>query len=420
MARARKVELPDYLGPLAFGAHGFVAPTGDHRLVEPVQIHADAPEARDVLEGRAPLIVEFREAREEASPQHAALEELIDFLHARVHPQACRVNHKRGLPRGRWHDQGHAIPARGRPRRQAGKTGERSQSARCMGLRARFRPGLYVTDVGIEVLELCLRWSPNTSLWEAVVGRSHGLGCRFAASSSSPLFICEMAMEAGFVVLLLALDVGHCHLRPSSFLHSRARTAVVMEARATPVALEETDPGEVAGLRVLKYPHPLLRAENAEVISFDDELRDLSRRMLKMMYASKGVGLAAPQVGVNQRLMVFNPEGDERKIASEVVLVNPFITASSDGTEIDEEGCLSFPGFGAKVERPKWVKVKAFNLKGKAFTRKYSGWEARIFQHEYDHLDGVLYVDRLSPDERALVQQDLDKLVADHGPGGAL
>jgi peptide deformylase len=183
---------------------------------------------------------------------------------------------------------------------------------------------------------------------------------------------------------------------------------------------EEVDPGEVAGLRVLKYPHPLLRAPNDEITAFDDELRDLSRRMFKLMYASKGVGLAAPQVGINKRLLVFNSEGDERKIAAETVLVNPIIVDRSEGTELDDEGCLSFPGFGAKVVRAKWIKVKAFNLKGKPFNKKYTGWDARIFQHEYDHLDGTLYVDRLAQDERELVKPDLDKLVQMHGPGGAL
>jgi peptide deformylase len=186
------------------------------------------------------------------------------------------------------------------------------------------------------------------------------------------------------------------------------------------VVEEEFDPGEVAGLRVLKYPHPQLRAPNAEVSVFDDELRDLSRRMLKMMYAARGVGLAAPQVGVNKRLLVFNPDGDEKKMANEVVLVNPMIVERAEGSELDDEGCLSFPGFGAKVERAKWIKVKAYNLKGKPFNKKWTGWEARVFQHEYDHLDGTLYVDRLSPSERQTVQPDLDRLVAQHGPGGAL
>lgn len=202
---------------------------------------------------------------------------------------------------------------------------------------------------------------------------------------------------------------------------ARPRCAPALDASAElRPAAEEVDPGEVAGLRVLKYPHPLLRAPNAEVTAFDEELHELSRRMFRMMYASKGVGLAAPQVGVNKRLLVFNPEGDERKMSSEYALVNPIIVDRSEGTELDDEGCLSFPGFGAKVTRAKWVKVRAFNLKGKPVNKRYAGWDARIFQHEYDHLDGTLFVDRLDEAERHLVQPDLDRLAVLHGPGGAL
>lgn len=229
-------------------------------------------------------------------------------------------------------------------------------------------------------------------------------------------------------MLLLACGAGAHSLlhgaRSSAVARIRPaglRCAVALDASAEPAAaMEEVDPGEVAGLRVLKYPHPLLRAPNEEISEFGEELHDLSRRMFRMMYASKGVGLAAPQVGINKRLLVFNPEGDERKMSSEYVLVNPVIVERSEGTEIDDEGCLSFPGFGAKVVRAKWVKVKALNLKGKPFNKKYTGWDARIFQHEYDHLDGTLYVDRLDAAERENVKPDLERLIALHGPGGAL
>eukprot|EP00968_Pinguiococcus_pyrenoidosus_P020062 scaffold2276_cov210-Pinguiococcus_pyrenoidosus.AAC.2 len=142
--------------------------------------------------------------------------------------------------------------------------------------------------------------------------------------------------------------------------------------------------------------------------------------MFKVMYAAQGVGLAAPQVGVNKRLMVYNPEGDERKWVSEVVLVNPQIVARSEGTDEEEEGCLSFPEMSGVVERNKWIKVEAQSLQGKKIKKKFQGWEARIFQHEYDHLDGVVYPDRLKKEERKKVQGRLDELVADFGDGGAL
>lgn len=193
-------------------------------------------------------------------------------------------------------------------------------------------------------------------------------------------------------------------------------------SRPAPPVEEEINPGAVDGtdLRILEYPHPLLRAPNSEVVSFDDSLRKLTQEMFAIMYASRGVGLAAPQLGINKRLMVFNPEGKKEKWMSEVVLCNPRIVEWGSGREMDEEGCLSFPGFTADVDRAVWIQVEYQNGRGKQMRKKLDGWEARIFQHEYDHLDGVLYVDRLDEVEKARIQPELDRLVAAHGPGGAL
>jgi peptide deformylase len=189
-----------------------------------------------------------------------------------------------------------------------------------------------------------------------------------------------------------------------------------------PPVEDEINPGAVNGtdLLILEYPHPLLRALNSEVVTFDDSLRKLTQEMFAIMYASRGVGLAAPQLGINKRLMVFNPDGKKEKWMSEVVLCNPRIVEWGIARETDEEGCLSFPGFTADVDRANWIQVEFQNGRGRAMRKKYTGWEARIFQHEYDHLDGVLYVDRLSEAERARIQPELDRLVAAHGPGGAL
>lgn len=193
-------------------------------------------------------------------------------------------------------------------------------------------------------------------------------------------------------------------------------------SHSTPPVEEEINPGAVDGtdLRILEYPHPLLRAPNSEVVSFDDSLRKLTQEMFAIMYASRGVGLAAPQLGINKRLMVFNPEGKKEKWMSEVVLCNPRIVERGAGRETDEEGCLSFPGFTADVDRAGWIQVEFQTGRGKAMRKRFDGWEARIFQHEYDHLDGVLYVDRLTTAEKARIQPELDRLVAAHGPGGAL
>eukprot|EP00568_Trieres_chinensis_P002196 CAMPEP_0183291290 /NCGR_PEP_ID=MMETSP0160_2-20130417/761_1 /TAXON_ID=2839 ORGANISM="Odontella Sinensis, Strain Grunow 1884" /NCGR_SAMPLE_ID=MMETSP0160_2 /ASSEMBLY_ACC=CAM_ASM_000250 /LENGTH=251 /DNA_ID=CAMNT_0025452079 /DNA_START=53 /DNA_END=808 /DNA_ORIENTATION=- len=188
---------------------------------------------------------------------------------------------------------------------------------------------------------------------------------------------------------------------------------------------EEVDPGIVDGtdLRIVKYPHPSLRADNAEIT--EDELADgsikkIAKEMFLVMYAAEGVGLAAPQVGINKRLMVYNESGDKNKWLSEVVMVNPRIVEFSDAQDVETEGCLSFPEMNGPVQRSKWIKVEALNLKGKKTKKKFKGWEARIFQHEYDHLDGVVYVDRLEEDSKKEVQPRLDELIADFGEGGAL
>ena len=195
-------------------------------------------------------------------------------------------------------------------------------------------------------------------------------------------------------------------------------------------AKEEVDPGVVEGtdLRIVKYPHPALRAPNIEIdmdaLKQDKEalaeLTKLAKDMLKVMYAADGVGLAAPQVGVNQRLMVYNPSGDSRKWLEETILVNPQIVNYSDAKEQDIEGCLSFPEMDGPVERSKWIKVEALSLQGRTIRKKFTGWEARIFQHEYDHLDGTVYIDRLAEEDREQVQPVLDALIKDFGEGGAL
>mmetsp|Transcript_6710 Transcript_6710/g.7280 ORF Transcript_6710/g.7280 Transcript_6710/m.7280 type:complete len:258 (+) Transcript_6710:88-861(+) len=188
---------------------------------------------------------------------------------------------------------------------------------------------------------------------------------------------------------------------------------------------EEVDPGKVDGtdLRVLKYPHPALRASNAEIE--EDELKSgeiskLAKEMFLVMYATEGVGLAAPQVGINKRLMVYNESGDKTKWLQETVMVNPKIIEFSEAQDNETEGCLSFPGMNGEVIRSKWIKVEAQNLKGKTFKKKFKGWEARIFQHEYDHLDGVLYPDRLTEEGKEQVTPRLNELIDDFGEEGAL
>ncbi|KAJ8614565.1 hypothetical protein CTAYLR_004079 [Chrysophaeum taylorii] len=179
--------------------------------------------------------------------------------------------------------------------------------------------------------------------------------------------------------------------------------------------VEEVDPGIVAGLQIVKYPHPALRAANVEVRESEFETAEkLARRMLDLMYEAKGVGLAAPQVGVNKRLMVFNPEGKRERWLDEVVFLNPKIVDSSKGRDSEPEGCLSFPDMQGNVDRAKWIKVEGLSPKGRKIKKKYTGWVARIFQHEFDHLDGIVYVDRLNDQDRGAIQPKLDDLVQNH------
>lgn len=192
-------------------------------------------------------------------------------------------------------------------------------------------------------------------------------------------------------------------------------------------SVKEVDPGIVEGtdLTVLKYPHPSLRAENVEIPLEEltgpgSETSRIAKEMFLVMYATNGVGLAAPQVGINKRLMVYNESGDRKKWMQEVIMVNPKIVEFSQAKDVEQEGCLSFPEMGGDVERSKWIKVEALNLKGKKMKKKFTGWEARIFQHEYDHLDGVVYIDRLTEEGRKEVQPTLDELIKKFGEGGVL
>ncbi|XP_042969859.1 peptide deformylase 1B, chloroplastic isoform X2 [Carya illinoinensis] len=136
-----------------------------------------------------------------------------------------------------------------------------------------------------------------------------------------------------------------------------------------------------APLKIVEYPDPVLRAKNKRIDSFDDNLKKLADEMFDVMYKTDGIGLSAPQVGINVRLMVFNPVG-ERGEGEEIVLVNPRVNKYSKKVVLFNEGCLSFPGIYADVERPESVKIDAQDIKGARFSVNLSGLPARVFQHE--------------------------------------
>ncbi len=162
-------------------------------------------------------------------------------------------------------------------------------------------------------------------------------------------------------------------------------------------------------LAIVVYPDPVLRRGGKKVTTFDAGLRDLAARMFEAMYEDGGVGLAAPQVAVEHKLLVLNPSGDKAERSGELVLLNPKITKKK-GREFAEEGCLSFPGIYAEVERFVDITLTYQDLDGADQTLTSNGWLARIIQHELDHLDGVLFVDRLTPADKLRVRSKLDEL----------
>jgi len=277
--------------------------------------------------------------------------------------------------------------------------------------------------------------SLSTLVGASEPGRNGGIHMAFAPPSFSPPLARVAALGACKLPAAGPASRGARPLFPPGtgvprralFSVARAAAEAGAQASAAPPEEEEVDPGVVAGtdLRVLKYPHPSLRAPDGEVTEFDDALKKIVREMFLVMYAAKGVGLAAPQVGINQRIMVYNPEGDRKKWLQEVALVNPKIVETSEGKDVEEEACLSFPGLSGEVQRFKWIKVEAQDIRGKAIKKKFLGWEARVFQHEYDHLDGTCYIDLLDEETRARVQPVLDSLIETYkgenaGDAGAL
>ncbi len=178
----------------------------------------------------------------------------------------------------------------------------------------------------------------------------------------------------------------------------------------------ETRARRDAALRhVRKYGDPVLRSRAREIDVFDATLADEARRMEQLMDQALGIGLAATQLGVMHRLLVYRvePEGPLG------VLVNPEIEFKGDEAETLEEGCLSLPGVSVEVERPLHVRVRAQDLEGKPLTLEAEGLEARVIQHEVDHLDGVLILDRTTRDQRKQAMRAMRELMAGGGSDDA-
>ena len=150
-----------------------------------------------------------------------------------------------------------------------------------------------------------------------------------------------------------------------------------------------------AQLKVITFPHPGLRYMAKPVKRVDALLKQIAVRMVELMYAHRGVGLAATQVNLPLRMFVWDPTGDADS-GKATVYLNPTITRPRSNEE-SEEGCLSLPGVNSNVVRSKTIHMNAYDMTGKEIDQDFSGFDARILQHETDHLDGMLFIDRLSP-----------------------
>jgi peptide deformylase len=164
-------------------------------------------------------------------------------------------------------------------------------------------------------------------------------------------------------------------------------------------------------LKIVKYPEPVLSQPGEPVNEFNAELRKLVADMFETMYASQGVGLAAPQVGVSKRVTVVDLSMG-KNAEEKLVLINPEVI-SSDGRLYEEEGCLSFPEIREKIVRAANVRIRAQDVNGKWFEMDGEDLLSRCFQHEIDHLDGILFLARMSALKRSLNLRKIRKMQAD-------
>lgn len=161
-------------------------------------------------------------------------------------------------------------------------------------------------------------------------------------------------------------------------------------------------------LEIVHYPHPVLRHVSKPIRRVDNQLRAWVAEMIDLMYEHEGVGLAANQVALPYRLFVMNPTGDSQQPEEERVIINPVLSRAK-GTQVREEGCLSLPGVHADVIRSKSIHLEGYDLEGNEISVDLVDFPARVVQHETDHLDGRLFIDRLAPS----VQATLRDLVAE-------
>jgi peptide deformylase len=160
-------------------------------------------------------------------------------------------------------------------------------------------------------------------------------------------------------------------------------------------------------LKIIHYPDPRLRKVSVNIEAFDDSLKLLVARMFELMRAQSGVGLAAPQVGLNVRLFVINPTGEPH---DDRIYINPVLSEPTGGEEEAEEGCLSLPNINGNIPRIKTLRIDALDLQGQPVTDTQTGYIARIWQHEFDHLNGTLITDRMGAVAKMAARKTLKEL----------
>ena len=156
-------------------------------------------------------------------------------------------------------------------------------------------------------------------------------------------------------------------------------------------------PVQIDSLAIVHYPAAVLREKARPIEKVDDEVRAVAQRMIELMHQAPGVGLAAPQVGLPWRLFVANPTGET---GDDRVYINPELTTLTGGSAAREEGCLSLPGVTVEVTRPAEATIRALDIDGNSFEDSGADLLARIWQHEFDHLEGVLIIDNMSAMDR--------------------
>lgn len=183
----------------------------------------------------------------------------------------------------------------------------------------------------------------------------------------------------------------------------------VVEVEHKPIVDPEVERRRRVALTFIrKFGDPVLRTRALEVERFDDHLKGEVDRMAQIMNDAIGVGLAATQLGIMHRVFTYWLRGeDQEKEGQLVALVNPDLEWASDEKEVAEEGCLSLPGIVVDVERSRAVRVRAFDPAGEEVELEAAGLEARVIQHEIDHIDGILIVDRTTPEQRKLALRHL-------------